>query len=310
MLPETTEHSDLAEFSRNRTALLVLTWSVTLLVSTLPDIFLNELAGGAPAWLFWLKIAFIAVMLFASFIHASIRSLRSYFADILVLYLAEWSLEGRLGGSAQWKSLFIDSGFISSMLNTQILRLGVALIMVAFLLIIKKRFSAFFLVRGDLNATAAPIPLIMTRPEPWSKLGPSLALFISLGTLAFLVLAGRPGLDTLAKALTFLPFVLLFAGMNSFSEEMSYKASFLGVLHEVVGKNQSLLLMAAFFGIGHYYGVPYGLVGVLMAGVLGWLLGKAMLETRGFAWAWFIHFLQDVLIFAFMAIGSVSAGGN
>ena len=51
-------------------------------------------------------------------------------------------------------------------------------------------------------------------------------------------------------------------------------------------------------------------VGALLGGVLGWLLGKAMLETRGFAWAWFIHFLQDVLIFAFMAIGSVSAGGN
>ncbi|HEY3310824.1 MAG TPA: CPBP family intramembrane glutamic endopeptidase [Anaerolineales bacterium] len=98
--------------------------------------------------------------------------------------------------------------------------------------------------------------------------------------------------------------------MNAFSEEMNYKASFLAVTHQILGKRQSLLVMAAYFGIGHYYGVPYGVVGVLMAAFLGWLLGKSMLETRGFAWAWFIHFLQDVLIFSFMAIGAVKAGGQ
>jgi hypothetical protein len=46
-----------------------------------------------------------------------------------------------------------------------------------------------------------------------------------------------------------------------------------------------------------------------MAGFLGWFLGKSMLETRGLFWAWFIHFWQDVLIFAFLAIGSIRPGG-
>lgn len=104
--------------------------------------------------------------------------------------------------------------------------------------------------------------------------------------------------------------VLLAAALNAFNEEMSYKASFLSVLEEPVGKSQSLLLMAAYFGIGHYYGIPYGTVGVLMAAFLGWLLGKSMLETRGLAWAWFLHLLQDILIFSFLAIGSVSPGGG
>jgi hypothetical protein len=36
--------------------------------------------------------------------------------------------------------------------------------------------------------------------------------------------------------------------------------------------------------------VPNGVIGVVMATCLGWLLGKAMLETRGFFWAWFITF--------------------
>ncbi|MBN2550271.1 MAG: CPBP family intramembrane metalloprotease [Anaerolineales bacterium] len=68
-------------------------------------------------------------------------------------------------------------------------------------------------------------------------------------------------------------------------------------------------MLAAFFGIFHFYGVPYGVVGVLLAAFLGWLLGKTMLETRGLFWAWFIHFLQDVWIFVFMAIGSITPGG-
>jgi uncharacterized protein len=46
-----------------------------------------------------------------------------------------------------------------------------------------------------------------------------------------------------------------------------------------------------------------------MAGFLGWFLGKAMVETRGLFWPWFIHFVHDVLIFSFMAVGSVMAGG-
>jgi hypothetical protein len=68
--------------------------------------------------------------------------------------------------------------------------------------------------------------------------------------------------------------------------------------------------MAYAFGIGHFYGIPYGVIGVLMAGFLGWWLGKSMLETRGLWWAWFIHFVQDVWIFAFAVVGSIVPGGG
>ncbi len=38
-------------------------------------------------------------------------------------------------------------------------------------------------------------------------------------------------------------------------------------------------------------------------------MGKTMLETRGFTWAWVIHFWMDVVIFFCMALGSVRPGG-
>ena len=70
------------------------------------------------------------------------------------------------------------------------------------------------------------------------------------------------------------------------------------VVHGAVrpGEAEAGLLL----GEGHYYGVPYGVVGVLLAGFLGWFLGKSMQETGGFVWAWLIHFLQDVIIFTFL----------
>jgi hypothetical protein len=101
----------------------------------------------------------------------------------------------------------------------------------------------------------------------------------------------------------------LAAALNAFNEEITYKASFLSVLQGPVGARQALRMVAFFFGMAHFYGVPYGLIGVLMAAFMGWLLAKSMMETRGLFWAWFIHFLQDVWIFAFIAIGSITPGG-
>ena len=43
--------------------------------------------------------------------------------------------------------------------------------------------------------------------------------------------------------------------------------------------------------------VPLHAVAIFM----GWILGKA-LETRGVFWAWWIHFLSDLVIFVFIAL--------
>jgi membrane protease YdiL (CAAX protease family) len=144
----------------------------------------------------------------------------------------------------------------------------------------------------------------------WNKFGLVLSICISLGTFAFLMFFGRPSMSSLAQALPLLPVVLVLALMNSFSEEMNYRASQLAILQGVLSHQQALLLTAAYFGIGHYYGVPYGIIGIHMAGILGWLLGKSMLETKGFFWAWFIHFLQDVMIFSLLWPSGLSLQGG
>lgn len=311
----------LSDESQNRRTLLVVAWGVLLLVSSLPMIILQEIFQlPVPFQTRMLtSLALILFMLVLTFVWRAVRPLRDYFMVFVILFAAEGFFYGLVGNLPAFDPYLESSEFIPSLLSTQILRMAVTLVMLAGLMLIKKKREAFYLVKGDLAATADPMPPIMKLPTSWRVLGRELSLWISLGTLAFLLIAAFPSLSAqfrqgalggmLSQMLVWIPFVVLMAAMNAFSEELTYKASFLSVLEDPVGRHQALLLMAAFFGLGHYYGVPYGIIGVLMAGFLGWLLGKSMLETRGFAWAWFIHFLQDVLIFSFMAIGSVTPGG-
>ena len=65
-----------------------------------------------------------------------------------------------------------------------------------------------------------------------------------------------------------------------------------------LGAGPALLVTSILFGIGHYYGHPSGLSGIVLASVGGWLLGLSMLGTKGIAAPSLIHGLQDVLIFA------------
>ncbi len=291
---------------------LVVAWVFLLFASTLPKIILQEMFGyqvssdlGA---IIALTVSLIGIAL--TFLWNKVQSLRPFFVLFLVLIATEWFVYTKVDQLSFYQDWLNNPSFKVYMLAEQSLRLLVTLIIILALFLLKKHASAFFLAKGDTSAPAEPVKWLGIKDgERWNTLGRNFAVIISSGTLVFLMLAGRPALDIVVRALPFLPAVLLAAVLNAFNEEMTYKASFLSVLESAVGKNQSLLLMAAYFGLGHFYGIPYGVIGVAMAGFLGWFLGKSMLETRGLWWAWFIHFWQDVLIFAFLAIGSVTPGG-
>ncbi|MGE5376711.1 MAG: CPBP family intramembrane glutamic endopeptidase [Bacteroidota bacterium] len=293
-------------------ALLITAWTFLLLASILPRIVLQEvfkypvsegrgaaIAGGV-----------LLIGLVLTQVWSTVRELRPFFILGLVLVGVEWFVFTRVDQLPLYQAWLNNPSFNVYMLAEQSLRLMVTLAIIAALFVMKKQAGAFFLAKGNTGAPVEPVGWLgIKEGERWNRLGPLFALIISSGTLAFLVLAGRPPMNLVLRALPFLPAILVAAALNAFNEEMTYKASFLSVLEDVVGKHQSLWLMAAYFGIGHYYGIPYGVIGVIMAGFLGWFLGKSMLETRGLWWAWFIHFWQDVLIFSFLAIGSIKPGG-
>jgi hypothetical protein len=146
-----------------------------------------------------------------------------------------------------------------------------------------------------------PEPWIGIKPkesETWKNLGLNFAVVITMVTavvIYFQVVHGaKMSLDLFPGIL----FVIVFALMNAFSEEIIFRFSFVAVVNKF-GFSPYLAqgLAAATFGIIHYFGTPSGIPGVLMAAFIGWILAKSMMETRGFFWALTIHFLQDVLIF-------------
>lgn len=297
--------------SKSSTVLVAVAW-ITILAITLPQIILQEIFHFPVSENLQYQIAFPVLLagLVLVFVVKTLRPLRLFFGLFLVLVGAQWLVYTRLDQLPIYQRWLQDPSFNIYMLAEQSLHLVVTLAIIVFLWIVKKNFAAFFLAKGDVSAPVEPVRWLGVKAgERWGKFGWILAICISLGTLAFLIIAGRPPMAFVVKALPFLPAVLLAAALNAFNEELTYKASFLSVLEDAVGRQQALLLVAAFFGLLHFYGVPYGIVGVILAAFLGWILGKSMLETRGLFWAWFIHFLQDVLIFAFLAIGSITPGG-
>ncbi|MFN2198994.1 MAG: CPBP family intramembrane glutamic endopeptidase [Anaerolineales bacterium] len=298
------------EIKSNRGSLLIAAWTVTLLISLLPDILFRELTGALPAWLFWAKVALIAAALLISLIWSELRELRLFFAALLAIFLLGWGVDW-VYQSLSYSGWFAGQrAFLQDMFTVQIPRLTTALLLVLIMLILTRRFDRFFLVKGNLNAEAAPIPLITSKPTTWRVLGPAIAGAMCLGLLVFIFVFGSPPhLTSIKRVLPLLPFILLFAASNAFGEEMLYRAPWLGVLEAPVGAAQALLITAVNFGIAHFYGVPYGVLGVVMAFIPGWLMGKAILETRGLFWAWFIHFCMDIVVFFFIALGSVTPGG-
>jgi hypothetical protein len=243
-----TSNTSRANTSPPRQSLLVLAWVVTLLVSFLPNIIWQETTGQQPDWLLWAKVILLAILILLSFISKVIQPLRHYFVLVAVLYLAT-ELAQWIELTTLWQRWFGGSGSFSvEMLGAQILRLATALVMIGGLLVLGYRRREFFLAKGELDAPAEREQWLgMKEPEPWTEFGRSFAIVITLVTLIFLVIAGRPSLRALGQLLPLLPMVLLLAAMNAFSEETSYRAALLAPLHNVVGKQHAVFLTAVFF---------------------------------------------------------------
>lgn len=290
-----------------------LAWLIVLLTSALPKVILQEVFGQPVDFKLQsgMALGVILVGWLVTLVWSSLRALRLFLAILALLTAAHWLVFGWLVELPFLQDRMQDPKFGVRLLTELAFKVGIALVIIVWLFLMGKKRQDFFLAIGDTAAPATPVRWLgIAAGDRWSAVGRWGTIFISLGTLAFLVIAGRSSLNALAQALPFLPVVLLAAALNAFYEEMSYKAALLSVLESPVGARQALYMVAVNFGIGHFYGVPYGVVGVLLAGFLGWFLARSMQETRGMFWAWFIHFWQDVWIFSFMAIGSIVAGGG
>lgn len=284
-----------------------------LLASSLAPILWRVLAAGEPYWWSWIQTIALLTFFTFTFVRAAVKPLRSYILILLVIHFLgygnpplSWGLIPLVRSSPAWINWTSQAPWALSNIALHLLRLTSALVIMAFLLLMGLRRQDLFLDKGEVDAPVEPSKLLgMKKPEPWTRIGSIFAAIFTLGTFAFLILSWKPSLEMFYQALPLIPVSLLIAVINAFNEEFTLRAAPLSALTPIIGKQQALLITTIYFGLGHFYGVPNGVPGVLLSSFLGWFLGKSLLETKGFFWAWLIHFIPDAFIFTFYSMLAV-----
>ena len=283
--------------------LTLFAWAVTALISILPEILFNEFGQTIPNWLTTAKMGLLAVLALISLYWPRLAGLRAFFIAMLAFFaFSEARL--RIDFTLPWlQKLFGSTAFDARMQAEQTGKLALSLAMILILLQLGFKRREFFLTRGAWRTPITPVRWLgFPKADAWPVFGLQWGFYIALGLAAAQYFFLRPDGVQLRAALSMLPSILFYAALNAFNEEMTFRAPMLATLEPTGGSLHAWGMSAYFFGIAHYFGTPGGLAGAVLSIFMGWMLGKAMLETRGLLWAWWMHFLSDVAIFSFLAM--------
>lgn len=298
----------LPQDSSNRRLLIFAAWISILLISDLPDIVWDAYLGPPPDWMIWVKLGFLLLFFTACRTSKILNPLRHY-ALIMSLFFIGLATVRAIRESSSWQDLFNGSNpsFTFGYTGIYLLDIGVALVVIWGLWYIKRARRDFFLVKGEIDAPTEQVRWLgIPKGESWRKVGWIFASVSGVVVAFPTLLLVHFSTEILQRAAPLIPAVLIFAAINAFTEEIYFRVSLLATLPEVIGKSHALLINVVFFGLAHYlYGSPSGVAGFMMTGFLAWFLGKSILETRGIFWAWLIHFVPDVVIFASYALAWV-----
>lgn len=205
--------------------------------------------------------------------------------------------------------LFKISAFDKDILNFYAsYEFSTILISTAFLLILyvlADKIHLRYLKLNRIDGVVVPVPIVGLNPkegEGWKTVGLTIGSIITVVTGIVVYFQIVPTGRLSFRFFPEVPLIIVFALMNSFTEEIIFRLSYTTIVaNEEMNPRISEFLSAAIFGGVHYYGIaPSGLIGALMAAFIGWFLAKSINETKGFFWAWSIHFAQDVVILLFL----------
>ncbi len=90
-----------------------------------------------------------------------------------------------------------------------------------------------------------------------------------------------PANPSLPRSFVMAPWAVVFGSLNAFTEEFLYRNALIPAIRPQFGTQHALVASAFIFGSGHWSGLPSGAIGVALTLVLGYIAGKAMVETKG-----------------------------
>ncbi|PYK80396.1 MAG: hypothetical protein DMF40_05745 [Verrucomicrobia bacterium] len=253
-------------------------------------------------------VAQVLVLVAASAIvgrSSRLRVLSGFLLTIAVLRLGWSVIAPMLTDWAPVQRLTDDLDWGPKMFVTRLLNATGALLMLTTFIGHRITRDDLFLRVGYMNAPVKPERILWFRsPLRWSHLGPPIVLIFAVAMIAFLFSNLRPNFWQLTQHWELFPWAVATAALNAANEEFQFRCVPLAHLRNVLPPHEGIWLTAVFFGLGHYFGQPSGWLGVAMATIAGFIWGKSMLETRGVGWAFAIHFVQDLVIFYFLAMSN------
>ncbi len=200
------------------------------------------------------------------------------------------------------KYRLVQNDFLNWQIQYQLLLLSISAMAILTSFWLNPQGLQEYLAIGNLSAPAKELLLFgIAEGDNWIETGLSLSVIITGITVLFLYVRYKnSGLQPICSKKCF-GWILLFALSNAFGEEIIYRLAIIAPLSGMINSTQISLISAVIFGLAHFRGVPGGPVGVLLSGLLGFVLAKSVLETHGLFWAVCIHFLQDVPIMLLMS---------
>lgn len=286
--------------------LRIIAWTAVV-GSTVPDIIWQESGHRISFTFTTIESLLVAVTAIAIQPFPRLRGLTRFLLAIAALNFAWGFVAPALAGTGFVRSLSDNASWGARLFIARMTTLSGAVLagMTLFGSGITRR--DLFLCRGDLAAPAQPIPFLgLRKPIPWTWFGPAVILVFALVLSPFLYFSVHPNFGASGRILRSFPWILAVAVLNAASEEFQFRNLILAHLRNVFRPAEMILLSAAFFSLGHYYGQPSGPIGVAMAGFAGWIWARSMIETRGSFWAFVIHVAQDIVIFIFLAVGAAT----
>jgi len=205
--------------------------------------------------------------------------------------------------TAKIKTKFHPNPIVDTQIKFQSLQLGLAVIFLVVIYFLNPENFTMFFRMGDVNAHISKITWLgVTGNETWLEIATSLGFFITLGTAIFMFFQLKKSGADFRYFLFSLLWSIPFSMANAFSEEAIFRIGIISPLYGIFSVSAIVLVSGVVFGAPHYFGMPSGVVGALMAGFLGWLLAMSLVETQGLLIAWAIHFAQDVVIITSMIL--------
>jgi len=273
---------------------------LTLIASILPEIILRESTGNVPVALPFIKLA-VLLLIGIIFLILSNYKIVKYILVLKVIILAE-VITRYIFLSSFWQKTFDVNSFFGNIGGSILLKIIGIIPVVAILVVFFKSPKEVYMTFGDLSVKAEEIKLLAIKKDviSWGKLAIISAVLISFGTILLTVFTVKWGSVNfnVSNLIKYFPLAVLLAAFNSLCEGIIFRSAILGSLKNILPKNYAIFMSAIIFGIGHYYGAPSGIVGVIMSFILGLYMTRSMYETKGFASSWIIHFMQDVVIFS------------